>query len=90
MAGIVKDIAYGPVEEDPEYSLIVEANNLASEMDNEILIAHKVFIQSLSETVYQRSLCTKVSGTGIAHSQSFRVRAYGQVDWERNGFFSKN
>ncbi|KAH6943722.1 hypothetical protein HPB50_025874 [Hyalomma asiaticum] len=31
----------GPVEADPEYQLIVEANNLAVEIDNEINIIHK-------------------------------------------------
>ncbi|CAG0881101.1 unnamed protein product [Darwinula stevensoni] len=31
----------GPVEADPEYQLIVEANNLAVEIDNEILVIHK-------------------------------------------------
>lgn len=29
-------LAVGPVEADPEYLLIVEANNLAVEIDNEI------------------------------------------------------
>lgn len=33
--------AIGPVEADPEYLLIVEANNLAVEIDNEINIIHK-------------------------------------------------
>ncbi|CAF0928488.1 unnamed protein product [Brachionus calyciflorus] len=31
----------GPVEQDPEYKLIVEANNLTVEIDNEINIIHK-------------------------------------------------
>lgn len=31
----------GPVEADPEYQLIVEANNLAVEIDNEVNIIHK-------------------------------------------------
>jgi len=31
----------GPVEADPEYLLIVEANNLAAEIDNEMTIVHK-------------------------------------------------
>ncbi len=31
----------GPVEEDPEYKLIVEANNLTVEIDNEINVIHK-------------------------------------------------
>ncbi|CAG8501013.1 4626_t:CDS:10 [Ambispora gerdemannii] len=31
----------GPVEEDPEYKLIVQANNLTVDIDNEILIVHK-------------------------------------------------
>lgn len=36
-----KDEVAGPVEADPEYRLIVEANNLAVEIDNEINIIHK-------------------------------------------------
>jgi U4/U6 small nuclear ribonucleoprotein PRP31 len=31
----------GPVEADPEYQLIVEANSLAVEIDNEITTVHK-------------------------------------------------
>ncbi|KAK4684547.1 U4/U6 small nuclear ribonucleoprotein PRP31, partial [Tremellales sp. Uapishka_1] len=31
----------GPLEENPEYSLIVTANNLSVEVDNEILLVHK-------------------------------------------------
>ncbi|EEC17683.1 U4/U6 small nuclear ribonucleoprotein Prp31, putative [Ixodes scapularis] len=36
-----KEEVIGPVEADPEYQLIVEANNLAVEIDNEINIIHK-------------------------------------------------
>ncbi|CAN8002910.1 unnamed protein product [Ixodes hexagonus] len=36
-----KEEVIGPVETDPEYQLIVEANNLAVEIDNEINIIHK-------------------------------------------------
>lgn len=36
-----KDEVIGPVEADPEYQLIVDANNLAVEIDNEINIIHK-------------------------------------------------
>lgn len=32
---------FGPVEVDPEYRLIVEANNLTAEIDNEVNIIHK-------------------------------------------------
>ena len=31
----------GPVEADPEYLLIVEANNIAAEVDDEIGVLHK-------------------------------------------------
>lgn len=31
----------GPVETDPEYQLIVEANNIAADIDNEIMTVHK-------------------------------------------------
>ncbi len=39
-ARTAKDIS-GPVEADPEYQLIVEANNLAAELDDEISNVHK-------------------------------------------------
>ena len=32
----------GPVEADPEYLLIVDANNLAAQVDNELSVIHKV------------------------------------------------
>lgn len=37
----------GPVEEDPEYKLIVQANNMTVEIDNEMLNVHKVRFFSL-------------------------------------------
>ena len=43
MVSTRKDL-YGPIEEDPEYKLIVEANNLTVEIDSEINIIHK-FVQ---------------------------------------------
>lgn len=36
-----RDNLSGPVEQDPEYKLIVEANNLTVEIDNEIGLIHK-------------------------------------------------
>lgn len=36
-----RDQVFGPVEVDPEYLLIVKANNLSAEVDNEINIIHK-------------------------------------------------
>ena len=36
-----RDGLSGPVEQDPEYKLIVEANNLTVEIDNEIGVIHK-------------------------------------------------
>ena len=46
----------GPVEADPEYILIVEANNLAAEIDEEIANIHKLakggrFLKNLSKNV---------------------------------------
>ena len=38
--------SYGPIEEDPEYSLIVSSNNLAAEVDHEISLVHKVLFVS--------------------------------------------
>ncbi|XP_046635076.1 U4/U6 small nuclear ribonucleoprotein Prp31-like [Daphnia pulicaria] len=40
------DNIQGPVEADPEYQLIVEANNLAVEIDNDIIAIHK-FVRDL-------------------------------------------
>lgn len=36
-----RDKVLGPVEMDPEYQLIVQANNLTAEIDNEINVIHK-------------------------------------------------
>ena len=32
----------GPVEENPEYALIVQSNNLSVEVENELMLVHKV------------------------------------------------
>lgn len=39
--GVKRGEIVGPVEQDPEYKLIVEANNLTVEIDNEINVIHK-------------------------------------------------
>eukprot|EP00052_Salpingoeca_macrocollata_P003402 m.35681 g.35681 ORF g.35681 m.35681 type:complete len:491 (-) comp13285_c0_seq1:33-1505(-) len=36
-----REEAMGPIEEDPEFKLIVEANELTQEVDNEVTIIHK-------------------------------------------------
>ncbi|XP_075220267.1 pre-mRNA processing factor 31 [Lycorma delicatula] len=36
-----RDNVAGPLEADPEYQLIVEANNLAADIDNEIVLIHR-------------------------------------------------
>jgi U4/U6 small nuclear ribonucleoprotein PRP31 len=33
-----------PVHSNPEYNLIVQANNLSVDVDNEILVVHKAYI----------------------------------------------
>ena len=38
-----------PAHLNPEYNLIVQANNLSVDVDNEILVVHKVNIISLFE-----------------------------------------
>ena len=35
-----------PVHSNPEYNIIVQANNLSVDVDNEILVVHKVIIPS--------------------------------------------
>jgi hypothetical protein len=41
----------GPVEEDPEYKLIVQANNLTVDIDSEILVVHKVTSKSFIDLI---------------------------------------
>lgn len=59
-----------PAHSNPEYNVIVQANNLSVDVDNEILIVNKVgelshkssksnFLMTFS--VHSRSLCTKIS-----------------------------
>ncbi|XP_065181111.1 U4/U6 small nuclear ribonucleoprotein Prp31-like [Sycon ciliatum] len=43
------DPVVGPVEQDPEYMIIVEANNIAAEIDNEIAVVHKYVIDEYSK-----------------------------------------
>lgn len=38
----------GPVEENPEYALIVQSNNLSVEVENELMLVHKVCHNGLS------------------------------------------
>ncbi len=38
---------FGPVEDDPEYRLILSANNFIVEIDNELFIIHKVAFLTL-------------------------------------------
>ena len=33
-----------PVHSNPEYNVIVQANNLSVDVDNEILVVHKAYI----------------------------------------------
>eukprot|EP00053_Salpingoeca_punica_P013172 m.118760 g.118760 ORF g.118760 m.118760 type:complete len:489 (+) comp16131_c0_seq2:59-1525(+) len=39
--GVPRAELFGPVEEDPEYKLILEANSIVQEIDNEINVLHK-------------------------------------------------
>jgi len=50
-----KDIS-GPVEENPEYSLIVSANNLSVDVENELLIVHKVSLSFFPSLLLPSSL----------------------------------
>lgn len=70
----------GPVEADPEYQLIVEANNITMEIDNEINVIHK-FVRDLYKKRFPEleSLVTgpmeymktvKELGNGIDHSKN--------------------
>ena len=61
-----------PAHMNPEYNLIVQANNLSVDVDNEILLVHKVGPPRLSTswlltdpifTVHSRSLCTEIPRT---------------------------
>lgn len=42
---IDNSVESGPIEENPEYALIVQANNLSVEVDNELLLVHKVSVR---------------------------------------------
>ncbi len=53
-----------PAHMNPEYNVIVQANNLSVDVDNEILVVHKVYpryyvgIYALNDfAVYPRPLC---------------------------------
>ena len=48
----------GPVEADPEYQLIVEANNLAAELDDEIGNIHK-FAREKYSVRMMMGICTQ-------------------------------
>ena len=58
-----------PAHLNPEYNLIVQANNLSVDVDNEILVVHKVSFFYYSKNdhslslVYPRSLCSQISRT---------------------------
>lgn len=58
-----------PAHMNPEYNLIVQANNLSVDVDNEILLVHKVPLSdmpsSLQLTVWLHS---------IVHSRSLRAK----------------
>jgi len=57
-----------PAHLNPEYNIIVQANNLSVDVDNEILVVHKVFLRVLilisnpiePSSVHQRPLCTSI------------------------------
>lgn len=69
-----------PTHSNPEYNLIVQANNLAVDVDNEILVVNKVRtviielgVLTYCITVHSRSLRTQISGTGTASRGSMDV-----------------
>ena len=41
-----------PVHSNPEYNVIVQANNLSVDVDNEILVVHKVTICSIVRRLF--------------------------------------
>jgi U4/U6 small nuclear ribonucleoprotein PRP31 len=58
-----------PAHLNPEYNLIVQANNLSVDVDNEILLVHKVIVSPVSSlypdidilsTVHPGPLCSQV------------------------------
>ena len=56
----------GAVEQHPEYNLIVQANQIAVEIDTEISIVHKVFLRFIPHhfiryLVYSRFVCQEIS-----------------------------
>ena len=66
----------GPVEADPEYLLIVEVNNLAAQIDEEIGMVKTMFISTLYfQILYLISNCAVLMNFII----SFLYRKYTQV-----------
>jgi hypothetical protein len=70
-----------PAHMNPEYNVIVQANNLSVDVDNEILVVHKEFIFDFFRdpctysyiSVYSRSLRYKVSRAGTIGGRSRNV-----------------
>lgn len=52
-----------PAHLNPEYNLIVQANNLSVDVDNEILVVHKVWFHSLLGLLSPGSFVYSSSGT---------------------------
>nr|CAG4642516.1 EOG090X06EY [Evadne anonyx] len=76
-------ILQGPIEADPEYQLIVEANNLAAEIDNDISSVHKYIrdlyakrfseLESLVVNPLEYIKTVKELGNEIAHAKHNQV-----------------
>lgn len=68
-----------PAHLNPEYTLIVQANNLSVDVDNEILVVHKVWLLMShvhplnASVVHTRPLCGQVSRVGAARSRPCTV-----------------
>lgn len=89
-----------PAHLNPEYTLIVQANNLSVDVDNEILVVHKVWFVVVNaqppdfvSVVHTRPLCSKVSRVGAARSGASTVCPRGSRSRQhrgKNGFYTNH
>jgi hypothetical protein len=63
----------GPVEENPEYALIVAANNLSVDCENELLIVHKVSLP------FPRLICLLSASQTLTHQIQRLITAFSLV-----------
>lgn len=95
---IDNSIESGPIEENPEYALIVQANNLSVEVDNELLLVHKASKARspsfapptngcLLGSVHSRPLLGAVPGARADHRGSLGLYQRREIDRQCGGSY---